>query len=434
MKTRTVAARVIANLLNQRGSLSSLLPDAMADVPARDRALLQELCYGTCRWQPKLQCYLDVLVDKPLRNKDRDVHALLLIGLYQLSCLRVPDHAAINSTVEATQGLKKPWAKQLVNGVLRRFQREEQALAASLGHLPAFSNAHPAWLVSTFQNAWPEQLGGILSANNSHPPLTLRVNRQQMNRDDYLSLLNAQDLPAEPTPYSPDGVTLSKPVDVEQLPLFAEGAVSVQDEAAQLSAGLLELRPGFHVLDACCAPGGKTAHMLETQTQLGRMVGLDISEPRIERTRHNLQRLNLAAELVVGDAIQASSRWPPESFDRILVDAPCSATGIIRRHPDIKLLRTPEEVARLVASQHAILQAMWPLLKPGGILLYATCSILPQENTEVVSQFLREYSDARHQPLAASWGVAQPRGRQLLPQPNGHDGFYFARLEKHQRT
>jgi 16S rRNA (cytosine967-C5)-methyltransferase len=430
MNTRSAAATLIAPLLNHKGSLSSLLPDAIARVPVGDRSLLQELCYGTCRWQPKLQCYLDVLLDKPLRNKDRDVHALLLIGLYQLIYLRIPDHAAISTTVAAAQTLKKPWAKRLVNGVLRRYQRESESLGQTLQGRPEFQSAHPAWLIAAIETAWPQQAKSILTANNLHPPLTLRVNQRQLDRDAYLALLRAQDIEASPTPYSSDGITLQNAVDVESLPRFAEGAVSVQDEAAQLSAALLDLGEGLRVLDACCAPGGKTAHILEREAHLKSVVGLDINAQRIVRTRENLQRLKLRAELIVADATQPPNWWQGEQFDRILVDAPCSATGVIRRHPDIKLLRKPEDVDRLVKIQQAMLKNLWPLLKPGGLLLYATCSLLPEENTQVIEQFLAEHPDARHPIIEADWGLEQPFGRQLLPQPHGHDGFYFAKLFK----
>lgn len=430
MKTRSAAARVIASLLNQQGSLSALLPEALARIADRDRALLQELCYGTCRWQPQLQCYLDLLVDKPLRNKDRDVVALMLVGLYQLIYLRVPDHAAISATVQAAQALKKPWAKGLINGVLRRYQREGDVLRQQLQNREPFRYAHPAWMVEAISGAWPEYAEQIFSANNLHPPLTLRVNRRQLSREDYLRLLQDQEIAARPTPFSPDGITLEKAVDVETLPRFAEGAVSVQDEAAQLSASLLDLRPGQQVLDACCAPGGKTAHILEREEQLQRVVALDISEQRLERTRQNLQRLQLSAELLVADATQAATWIAPAQFDRILVDAPCSALGVVRRHPDIKLLRNREDVDRLTEIQTAMLDNIWPLLKPGGLLVYATCSILPAENSDMIGAFLSSQPDAQDDPLAVEWGLPQAFGRQLLPQADGHDGFYFARLRK----
>jgi 16S rRNA (cytosine967-C5)-methyltransferase len=430
MKTRSAAARVIASLLNQQGSLSALLPEAMGRVAERDRPLLQELCYGTCRWQPQLQCFVDLLVDKPLRNKDRDVVALMLIGLYQLIYLRIPDHAAISATVQAAQALKKPWAKGLINGVLRRYQREGDALRQRLQSRSEYRHAHPGWMVESISAAWPEHAEQIFTANNLHPPLTLRVNRRQTSREDYLKLLNDQGIAARATPFSADGITLEKGLDVETLPRFAEGAVSVQDEAAQLSAVVLDLQPGQQVLDACCAPGGKTAHILEREGRLQRLVALDISEQRLERTRQNLQRLQLDAELLVADATKPATWSAPAQFDRILVDAPCSATGVIRRHPDIKLLRNRDDVDRLLTTQRALLDNIWPLLKPGGLLIYATCSILPAENSTMVAGFVDSQPNAQHLSLGAEWGVRQAFGRQLLPQADGHDGFYFARLRK----
>lgn len=430
MNTRSAAAQILASLLRQKGSLSSLLPEMQVRVASRDHALLQELCYGTCRWQPRLECYLDILLDKPLRGKDQDVHALLLIGLYQLVHLRIPDHAAIGATVEAARALKKPWARALVNGVLRRFQREGDALLTRVENRREFQVAHPRWLIERIEQAWPDRADDIFAANNLHPPLTLRVNRLVSGRDDYLQELRKLGFQAQTTPFSADGITLAKAVDVDDLPAFAAGAVSVQDEAAQLCAPLLDLQPGQRVLDACCAPGGKTAHILEFRADLARVVGVDISEQRLARTRVNLERLGLTADLIVADATRPATWWDGPLFDRILVDAPCSATGVIRRHPDIKLVRRPDEVERLTRTQLAILEQSWSLLKPGGLLLYATCSILPEENDGLIAEFLEKQSDAQAENLGVAWGLERPFGRQLLPRPEGHDGFYFARLRR----
>ncbi|MGQ9424828.1 16S rRNA (cytosine(967)-C(5))-methyltransferase RsmB [Gilvimarinus sp. F26214L] len=428
MITRSTAAEVIAQLLKGKGSLSTLLPQAIGKVQERDRALLQELCFGTCRWQPRLHCLVEALLDKPLRNKDMDVQALLLLGLYQLAYMRIPDHAAISSTVAAAQRLKKRWAKGLINGVLRRYQREADHLNEKLQGRPQFRLAHPGWLIQDIESAWPDQAQAIFTANNSHPPFTLRINRCQFQRDKYLALLRERGLEAAPTPFSEDGITLTKASSVESLPFFSEGAVSVQDEAAQLSAELLDLDGADRILDACCAPGGKTAHMAERLSK-GHVLGLDVSEPRLARTRENLDRLKLEADLRVGDASRRDW-WDGTAFDRILVDAPCSATGVIRRHPDIKLLRTREEVARLQATQRAILNNLWEMLAPGGLLVYATCSILPRENSELVGAFVAATPDAVQVEIDSDWGVAQPYGRQLFPQPGGHDGFFYAKLVK----
>lgn len=431
---RLAAAQTLASLLRQQGSLSALLPVWQKQVKDADRPLLQELCFGCCRWYPRLQRLLSQLLDKPLRNKDSDIQALLLLGLYQLIHTRIPDHAAIGETVEAARHFKKPWATGLINGVLRRFQRGRDALESRLVADPVWQHNHPQWLLDAWRQAWPEAWAEILHANDQHPPFTLRVNRQRNNRTDYLAQLTGQGIAAQATPFSEDGIRLVTPLDPRGLPGFAEGAVSVQDEAAQLAAGLLQLAPGMRVLDACAAPGGKTGHILEQEPAIGQLTALDSDQRRLTRVTDNLQRLGVEARLICADASQPQDWWDGQQFDRILLDAPCSASGIIRRHPDIKMLRTPEDIARLSALQGKILDALWPLLTDEGLLVYATCSIMPEENTRVVEAFLRRQPDARCEPLEADWGLEQPCGRQLLPRPDGHDGFYYARLRKSARV
>lgn len=429
MNVRHAASLVIAELLKGTGSLSSHLPTYSRKVAEADRPLLQELCFGTCRYHPQLQAYLDHLLDKPLRAKDQDVYATLLIGTYQLLHTRIPDHAAIGETVEVTKLLKKPWATKLVNGLLRRIQREKLSLENTLASNPAFLSNHPAWLEGMLKKAWKDQFDAIGQANNSHPPFTLRINTQKIAREAYLKRLESEGIAAVPTSFSPYGVTLESACDPRQLPLFEAGLVSVQDEAAQLSCDLLAPEPNERILDACAAPGGKTGHLLEAQPSL-RVTALDIEERRLTRVRENLERLGVTANVAQGDGTNPSAWWDGELFDRILLDAPCSATGILRRHPDIKLLRTPEDIQRLSVLQSQLLDALWPLLKPGGVLLYATCSVMPRENTRVVEAFLAREATAQHQPIKADWGIEQPCGRQLFPTQNGHDGFYYARLTK----
>jgi 16S rRNA (cytosine967-C5)-methyltransferase len=431
LSARTAAAQVIAQILRQQGSLSSALPAMQPRVSESERALMQELCFGTLRWQPQLDVYLQQLLDKPLRGKDSDIQALLLMGLYQLLYTRIPDHAAIGETVEVTRALKKNWATKLVNGVLRRFQREKNDLDLKLHADTVFNTAHPLWLANRLRDAWPEQLDEIVRANNAHPPFTLRLNTRQYDRQNYLKDLSALSIEAHATAFSPSGITLTQAVDPRTLPLFEVGGLSVQDEAAQLSAGLLELVPGQRVLDACCAPGGKTGHILEREPQLEEVVALDADERRLVRVRENLARLNVNATLLCGDASQPDSWWDGKLFDRILLDAPCSATGIIRRHPDIKQLRTAEDIQRLAALQGELLDGLWPLLKPDGVLLYATCSIMPEENRDVIAAFVARQPEAHCDELVAEWGIAQAFGRQLLPNAEGHDGFYYARLRKY---
>ncbi len=430
LKVRTAAAQLLGQLLRQQGSLSSGLPAFQARVADADRALLQELCFGCLRWQPRLEGYTARLLDKPLRVKDSDIQALLLLGLYQLCFTRIPDHAAIAETVEVTRALKKNWATGLVNGVLRRFQRERQVLDDALATDPVFATAHPAWLIRQWQQDWPGRFEDIIAANNHHPPFTLRLNQRHLSREDYLARLAALQIKARPCEFSAAGATLASACDPRDLPGFADGWVSVQDEAAQLSAGLLALEPGQRVLDACCAPGGKTGHILELEPGLAGVVALDADERRLGRVRENLARLGVSAQVCCGDATQPHEWWDGKPFDRILLDAPCSATGIIRRHPDIKLLRSPGDIARLASLQGELLDALWPLLKPDGLLLYATCSIMTAENTRVVEAFMARQPDAACESLDAEWGLPQACGRQLLPRIDGHDGFYYARLRK----
>ncbi|RYY02861.1 MAG: 16S rRNA (cytosine(967)-C(5))-methyltransferase RsmB [Gammaproteobacteria bacterium] len=429
ISVRAAAAQVLAQILQSKGSLSSLLPAIQPQVAEKDRSLLQELCFGTCRYQPQLSAYVECLVDKPLRVKDSDIQALLLLGLYQLLHTRIPDHAALGETVEVTRFLKKPWATNLVNGVLRKFQRDKAKLDKLLAQNLAFQNNHPAWLEGMLRKNWPDQLDQIIAANNSHPPFSLRINTRKISRSDYLALLDELEIEAAETPFSPYGITLTQACDPRKLPLFTEGVISVQDEAAQLSADLLQLAPNLRVLDACCAPGGKTGHMLEVEPSL-QVIALDADERRLLRVRENLNRLGVTANVVCGDGTQTPEWWDGEQFDRILLDAPCSATGIIRRHPDIKVLRTADEIEKLVELQTQLLKSLWSVLKPGGLLVYATCSVMPRENAQVVTTFLKRQPQATAEVLDVEWGIEQAVGRQLLPSATGHDGFYYAVLRK----
>lgn len=429
LSVRAAAAQVLTQILASKGSLSSLLPAISLKIPENDRALLQELCFGTCRFYPQLQAYTECLLDKPLRAKDGDVQALLLLGLYQLLHTRIPDHAAIGETVEVTRHIKKPWATKLVNGVLRSFQRDSAKINEFLSTNRAFQSNHPAWMEAMISKCWPEEFEQLITANNQHPPFSLRLNIKRISRDDYLALLKDAGRNAKPTQYSPYGITLEQAIDPRKLPHFAEGWLSVQDEAAQLSADLLQLSTNLRVLDACSAPGGKTGHLLELEPGLA-VTALDADERRLHRVRENLARLDVSANVICGDGTKPAEWWDGQLFDRILLDAPCSATGIIRRHPDIKVLRTPEEIDRLGELQQQLLKNLWPLLKPGGLLVYATCSIMPKENTRIIEAFIARQKDASCDQLEVDWGIPQACGRQLLPQLDGHDGFYYARLRK----
>ncbi len=430
MNPRLAAAKALAAVLNGKASLNSSLPTQLDKVEDRDRGFTQDLAFGTARWQPRLSALAAKLLQKPFKAADADVEALLLVGLYQLLYTRVPAHAAIGETVGCADKLKKPWAKALLNAVLRRAQRESEALLAELEHDPVVRTAHPRWLQKSLKAFWPEQWEAICAANNAHPPMILRVNRRHHSRDAYLQLLTAAGINATPCVYSTDGIVLEAAADVRSLPGFAEGWISVQDEAAQLAADLLDLAPGQRVLDACCAPGGKTCHILEVEKGLTGVVAVDLEAKRLVRVRENLARLGLSAELIAADGRDTAAWWDGKPFQRILLDAPCSATGVIRRHPDIKLTRQPDDIAALAALQGELLDAMWPTLEVGGILLYATCSTLPTENTEVIEAFLARTSGARELDLATTAGIKQPHGRQLLAQEGGHDGFYYAKLIK----
>ncbi len=430
MNPRLAAAKALTAVLNGKASLNSSLPLQLDKVEVRDRGLTQDLAFGTARWQPRLSALANKLLQKPFKAADADVEALLLVGLYQLLYTRIPAHAAIGETVGCADKLKKPWAKALLNAVLRNAQRESEALLAELERDPVVRTAHPRWLQKSLKAFWPEQWEAICAANNAHPPMILRVNRRHHSRDAYLQLLVEAGIEAQPCTFSQDGIVLAAACDVRNLPGFAEGWISVQDEAAQLAADLLDLAPGQRVLDACCAPGGKTCHILEVEPKLAGVVAVDLEAKRLVRVRENLERLGLSAELIAADGRDTATWWDGKPFQRILLDAPCSATGVIRRHPDIKLTRQPDDIAALATLQGELLDAMWPTLEVGGSLLYATGSSLPTENTEVIEAFLARTPGARELDIAGQFGIKQPHGRQLLAQEGGHDGFYYAKLIK----
>jgi len=430
MNVRALAARTITPVIQQKSSLDTQIALHLERVRENERALYRELCSGTLRYYFLLNGIASLLLSKALKAKDADVHSLLLIGLYQLEHMRIPDHAAINESVEGAKKLKKPWAAKLINGVLRAFTRDKDGLLArSQKHLEAKTN-HPQWLIQKIRHAWPDQWEAILAGNNQLGPLTLRTHRGKVTRDAYLAELNTHNISAHACTFCADGITLETPSDVNELPGFSAGHFSVQDEAAQLSAGLLDLRAGQRVLDACCAPGGKTCHIAESCPDLASIVAIDSSKERLGRVEQNLARLGLKAELICAEAQNTERWWDNQVFDRILLDAPCSATGVIRRHPDIKLLRREQDIRELADLQRTMLDRLWPTLAPGGLLLYATCSILPDENLETVKTFVESRSDAIHLPIEATWGHALSYGRQLFPEANGHDGFYYARIQK----
>ena len=425
-RARVEAARVIAQVIGGSNLDNALQRIDHGNVTPNQMPLLRALCNGVLRDWLLLNGLLARMMEKPL-NKEPELQALILCGLFQLRSMRVAAHAAVNETVEGVTLLGKEKLRGLVNALLRRYQRERETLEMLLPTHPAKRYSYPGWLAERIENDWsnwPE----ILAAGNEQGPLTLRVNRRRMTREAYLQELEAAGIAASATPHAGDAVTLEQAVAVDLIPRFAEGVVSVQDASAQLAADLLPLEPGMRVLDACAAPGGKTAHLLERMDNLD-LLALDQDAARLKRVSETLQRLQLHGKVLQGNAAQPESWWDRQPFDRILLDAPCSGSGVIRRHPDIKWLRRHTDIAQLAGVQLKMLQALWPLLAPGGILLYATCSILAAEGEEVVKHFLRTQPAAKHSPIEASWGEARTVGRRIAP-GGAFDGFYYARLIK----
>jgi 16S rRNA (cytosine967-C5)-methyltransferase len=422
--------------------------DALAAAErSEDRASVRAIALGTLRWYLRLVPAIETLVKNP-KQLAPELHALLVTAAHQIEYSRNAPQATVHVAVDAARAMGQTRGAGLVNAVLRRFVAEREGLFSKLDSKLAVRTAHPGWLVTALQQAWPAHVEKILEANNAHPPMVLRVDTSRTDVPAYRAQLaqagiaarypvvpehaDQSQLRLEPVP----AIELEKPVSVSMLPGFAEGLVSVQDAGAQLAAILLDAQPGMRVLDACAAPGGKTAHILQRTPDLAELVAVDIDEQRLTRVRENLARINRSATLVAADIRKPESFWDGRSFDRILVDAPCSSTGVIRRHPDIKLLRRPTDLAALAAVQLEILRATFRLLKPSGRLLYVTCSVLPVENDEPLRRFLAEEAQARLIPLPtaeilASGAVDRDVGIQLLPgAAAGSDGFYYACVEK----
>ena len=429
---RHAALQALRSTVLQGQFLDAALDAALSSInDVRERSLARELAYGVCRFWFRLTGWRDALLQGPLKDKDQDLGILLNLGLYQLEYSRIPAHAAVAETVQlATSLLGKRWANALVNAVLRRFIRErEQCLSASDRQVEQ-RLAHPQWLVGALREAWPENWQDILAANNAHAPMTLRVNTRLHSRAQAIEHLAAHAIIAQPSKWCGEAMVLREPRDVSALPGFADGLFSVQDEGAQLAAKLLDVRPGQRFLDACAAPGGKFAHVLETTPHIGHALALDRDALRSRRIEQTLNRLGLDGQVVTADACDVQQWWDGVPFDRILVDAPCSAIGVIRRHPDIKLHRDVTDIAALAHDQYALLSALWPLLGDNGRLLYVTCSVMPAENSAPVKRFLHAHPDAHSITIDADWGVAASPGRQILPGEDGMDGFYYALLAK----
>lgn len=432
LNSRFIALKICLTVTEDGRSLSQTLPEGLAQFSdRRERSFTQNLVLGTIRWQARLAAIRDQLLKKKLKPKDADINQLILLGLYQVIYMETPEHAAVSETVAVVQKLKKPWAKALVNAVLRNFIREQESVCAEVDLKPAQKYAHPQWLFKALRKAYPDNWSEIMQANNQIAPLTLRVNPLYQSREELLKKLENEGIEAEAHPHAAQGITLKQSADITQFPSYDEGGFSVQDAAAQQAAHILNPKPEERILDACAAPGGKTTHLQELAQNRAQLLALEVAPERIERLAENLHRLDLNADYQVGDASQPEEWWDGEAFDKILLDAPCSATGIIRRQPDIKQHRTEEDIQALVSLQEQILQALWKTLKPGGQLLYATCSVLPQENKLQMQSFVTHQKDAEVIELELQGSITfEEPGNQFLPGSYGMDGFYYCLLQK----
>lgn len=431
MNARIAAAKVLIKVFDRGATLQEALPSALAKLKdSRDRALTQELCYGVMRWYFRLDLIAASLVHRRLQGSDTGIRALIFCGIYQLAWLRMPEHAAVAETVQAAKALCYDRNSGFINAVLRRYQRERGTIERSLEGIAVARFAYPEWLINSIRSEWPGCWENVLEAGNQRPPLHLRVNPRAVTREQCLKEIAAAGMAAQASTLTPGGIHLVNPVDVDELPGFKQGRLSVQDFGAQLAATLLDPQPEQRVLDACAAPGGKSADILERFPHIAELLAIDRGTKRLELVHATLARLHLHARILNADASSPDTWWDGRPFDRILLDAPCSATGVIRRHPDVKFLRKPGQLGRFAATQRRLLDSLWPLLRPGGRLLYATCSILCAENDGQIEKFLENHKDVRVVAINEPWGTATGFGRQTLPGLDDSDGFYYALLEK----
>jgi 16S rRNA (cytosine967-C5)-methyltransferase len=424
-----VVDSVVSSGISLPRALDQWLPDQLSP---EDRSFVKALSFGTLRYYYRLDCLLGHLLSKPIRNKEHFIKMLALVGLYQLAYMGVASHAAVSATVDAAK--RKSWAKGLLNAVLRNFQRQQAQLEQLADQNLLTKTAHPAWMVDAIQHSWQSKTEILLHNNNQQAPMVLRVNRLKYNRDDYLDTLQQAGIAAKSSDVCVDGIVLEKPVDVAALPDFQQGAVYVQDSAAQLVAHFLDVKNTHRVADLCAAPGGKAIHVLELCPQLRELVAVDVDAERVSRIVANSQRCGVTMTLKCADAVHLDSWWDGQSFDRVMVDVPCSGTGVIRRHPDIKLLRRLDDVAALVKRQRDLLKAGWSIVSPGGVMLYSTCSVLAEENTEQISWFLEAHADAEEWPIEqlSCMDDSDPTrpGHQILTGSQDMDGFFYARIRK----
>lgn len=425
VEIQRLAANLISRVLSGRSLDAELrtVSAAHPDLAVQDRAALQDIAYGTLRFLGQLDAVIDGLLARPL--KDDRVRQLLRVSLYQLIGTRAAPHAVVDHAVRTCIALGKPAAKGLVNGVLRNFLRNREAVLQAATQTEGGAYSYPQWWIDKLREQYPDRYGAMLESGNRHPPLTVRVNCRRTSVEDYLAQLAGAGIAARAL--GGDAVMFERPVPVERIPGFRAGEVSVQDAAAQYAARLLDAQPGERVLDACAAPGGKTAHILERADV--DLVALDNDAARLELVQSNLSRLHLSAKLVCGDAANPAAWWDDTPYARILADVPCSASGVVRRHPDIKWLRRAEDIRSFADRQQAILDALWPLLATDGKLLYATCSVFREENHEQIEHFLTRHRDARRLTLPGPHTNAQQLAGQILPDEQ-HDGFFYALLQK----
>lgn len=427
---RALAARSLVAVLAEGRSLKAELAEVLPQIAdPRDRALFEAICFAVLRHRRRYDLALSQWLAKPLRDRDYIVHCLLLCGLAQLDELKLSAHAAVGATAEAARDIGRAPMVGLINALLRRATREPLPTSTARG----VHTSHPDWLVEALANDWPEDIDGILANNNLPAPLWLRVNDKQISRDAYLKLLLNAGGAATAPDYPEQALRIDAHLPPETLPGWRAGSVLVQDAAAQLAADALSLRAHEHVLDACAAPGGKCAQIAGLVGEQGFLLALDVDERRLRKVRATLRRLQLETPNIVlkaADAMRPAFWADGKTFDAILLDAPCSATGIIRRQPDVKWHRRPEDLPALVAQQAQMLEALWTVLKPGGRLLYATCSILKDENENQIAAFLQRTADAQAQALDARFGRVSGAGRQRLPGEDGMDGFFYALLSK----
>ncbi len=432
ISARLVASKAALLVADKGYSSDRALEDAgvqrLAD--KRDTAFARSIFLGTLRWYHQLDAMLAMLLDKPLQRKHRDVHFLLITALFQLSKTDIARHGIVSETVNLVNAIRKQWAKGLVNGVLRNYLRQKDLLHADIARNPGTASSHPDWLLQIIRTSWPQDWEKITDENNHQAPMSLRVNPLQISRNDYLDRLKSSGITAMASDLSDCGITLKAPCQIDELPGFQQGLVSVQDIAPQLAPGLLDLHADQKILDACAAPGGKTAHIFETIKGCTGLTALELDPQRLLRIEQNMKRLKHNIPVLQGDGCAPDDWWDGVQYDRILLDAPCSGSGVIRRHPDIKLLRRASDIASLSQQQLSLLSSLWPLLKEGGLLLYATCSILPQENEDVIEKFLSQEDHAKEQRIDVNYAHSRRHGIQILPGEHQMDGFFYACLQK----